>query len=197
MLVTLKNVKKELMDRDVLVDLHFLTLRTSEEADSVYVFETNLETRETKKIIYFKRDLGEYPTLITRGRKHLRFLNRRLHIMIQHRWDDVLVCTDNELTQREDCRVIPTEYHSYSVDTNPESHLYQIHLEQYNEWGFPRVLNQSIDYYVPIIDLPLVDQEKVYDIINSSDEGIVNLYCLLEALEEIGLEHDSHDIIRY
>lgn len=196
MLVTIKNVKKELIDRDVFVDLHFLTIRTIEETDTVYVLETNLENMQTKRILNFKRNLGDYNSTYARGRKHVRILNRTLKLMIIHRWDDVLICSDEELNRKTDCRVVPTEFYSYYM--KPESihsDLCKMHMADYNEWGFTRAFNHSIDYSIHLDSLTQEQQDRLHEVLYYSSEDIVNIHCLLEAME--CLEHNSHDIFRY
>lgn len=195
MLVTIKNVKKEVSGKSIDVDVHFLTLKTGEYSDTVYIFETNLETMVSKKIMNFRRELEDYSDVHSFGRRFAKISNGFLRLMIVQYLDEVLICTDEDLTKREDCLVVPTVMHKYTLDIDKDkSVLYRNHMEECHEWGFARAFTQSLDYKVNILDLP----DEVQDQINSAiytDNKTVSIYHILESLET--LEHSSHDVFRY
>lgn len=194
MLVTIKNVTKMLFNKEEkVVDLHFLTINKGEYSDCLIVLETDLETMNTRKIVNVRREIGDYSMRYSFARRDLKAMGSTLRITLLHRLDDVLICTDDDLNRRTDCRIVPAEFHEYEINidrvTNP---LYVSQMRDYYEWGFVRAITQSIDHK---LDEESEIAEAVENLIFVDRDENISIYSILEKLE--GLEHSSHDIFRY
>lgn len=154
MIITIKNVTKKLMNREVKCDIHFYSfMHPDSRRCHTDIFETD-ERGITRQVMWMSHDISvAYETLCEmRGFNSVHILRDRLAILSVKKSQDVLLSSDSDVFKDDMFRVVPCQMHDYNLIGKRHTSLAIQQINDTQFWGFAYAYKESISLHTKLIE---------------------------------------------